>query len=121
MFWLYMNKGLWFASPRKMFLTVVNALCICIGVVMVCSPLLTAGTMANEFSVVLVCILLARRFMMIRVVLVFHVLLILRNLYLSATDCVFSYLNECFIDMATRQDMLEQYSSPFGLYICTSC
>lgn len=58
---------------------------------------------------------------MIRVVLVFHVLLILRNLYFSEINCVFSYLNECFIDMATRQDMLEQYSSPFKLYICTSC
>lgn len=64
-------------------------------------------TIANEFSVVLVCIVLARRFMMIRVVLVFHVLLILRNLYFSEIDCVFSYLNKCFIDIAIRQDMLE--------------
>lgn len=122
MFWLYMNKGLWFASPRKMFLTVVNTLCICIGVVMVCFLLLTAGTLANEFSAVLVCIVPARLFMMIRVVLVFHVLLILCNLYFIEINFVFSYLNECFIDVATRQDMPKQYTnSPFKLYVCTSC
>ena len=84
-----MNKGLWFASPRKICLTVVNALCICIGVIMVCSPLLTAGIMANELSVVLVCILLARRFMMIRVVLVFHVLLMMRNLCVLARSIAY--------------------------------
>ncbi|KAF5866034.1 hypothetical protein ETB97_001110 [Aspergillus alliaceus] len=32
MFWLYMNKGLWFSSPRKILLTMVNLLAIGVGV-----------------------------------------------------------------------------------------
>ncbi|KAL4887812.1 transmembrane amino acid transporter protein-domain-containing protein [Aspergillus ambiguus] len=34
MFWLYMNKGLWFSSPRKIFLTLLNTACIGIGIVL---------------------------------------------------------------------------------------
>lgn len=75
-----MNKGLWFSSPRKILLTFVNLTCTCIGIIMVClSSFLVVIIMANEFSVVLVCIVLARLFMMIRVVLAFHVLLLLHN------------------------------------------
>ncbi|KAJ0418655.1 transmembrane amino acid transporter protein-domain-containing protein [Aspergillus carlsbadensis] len=33
-FWLFMNKGLWFSSPRKIFLTCLNVFCFVIGVVM---------------------------------------------------------------------------------------
>ncbi|OJJ83406.1 uncharacterized protein ASPGLDRAFT_26340 [Aspergillus glaucus CBS 516.65] len=50
MFWLYMNKGLWFASPRKMLLTVVNALCICIGVVMCGLGLYSSGKAIHDDS-----------------------------------------------------------------------
>ncbi|KAB8077880.1 transmembrane amino acid transporter protein-domain-containing protein [Aspergillus leporis] len=31
MFWLHMNKGLWFSSPRKIFLTIVNLIAIGVG------------------------------------------------------------------------------------------
>lgn len=34
-FWLYLNKGKYFSSPRKMFLTVLNALIFCIGATIV--------------------------------------------------------------------------------------
>ncbi|KAF7597192.1 hypothetical protein BBP40_009532 [Aspergillus hancockii] len=33
-FWLYMNKNLWFSSPRKAFLALCNAACICVGIIM---------------------------------------------------------------------------------------
>jgi hypothetical protein len=36
-FWIYMNQGLWFSSPRKVFLTVLNVLIICIGCILVSS------------------------------------------------------------------------------------
>lgn len=34
-FWLYLNRGLWFSSPKKIFLTFVNMLCIAIGIILV--------------------------------------------------------------------------------------
>jgi hypothetical protein len=35
MFWLHMNKGLWFSSPKKIMLTLLNSLAICVGVILV--------------------------------------------------------------------------------------
>ncbi|CAG8085426.1 unnamed protein product, partial [Penicillium nalgiovense] len=34
MFWLHMNKGLWFSSPKKIMLTLLNSLAICVGVIL---------------------------------------------------------------------------------------
>ncbi len=41
-FWLFMNKGQWFSSRRKIFLTVVNAVIFCIGAVIVSSSLFSS-------------------------------------------------------------------------------
>lgn len=35
-FWLFMNWGQWFSSPKKMFLTLVNLIMFGIGLVLVC-------------------------------------------------------------------------------------
>lgn len=35
MFWLHMNKGLWFSSPKKIMLTILNVFAICVGVALV--------------------------------------------------------------------------------------
>ncbi|CAG8010930.1 unnamed protein product [Penicillium olsonii] len=35
MFWLHMNKGLWFSSPKKIMLTILNTFAICVGVALV--------------------------------------------------------------------------------------
>lgn len=40
MFWLYMNKGLWFSSPRKIALSLLNVFNIVVGACLVCFPLL---------------------------------------------------------------------------------
>lgn len=37
-FWLYLNRGRWVKSPRKVLLTMLNVLCVGIGIVLV-SPL----------------------------------------------------------------------------------
>ena len=34
-FWLFLNKGRWFKGPRKIFLTILNALIVCIGATIV--------------------------------------------------------------------------------------
>lgn len=34
-FWLYLNRGIWFESPRKVLLTMLNVLCVCIGIILV--------------------------------------------------------------------------------------
>ena len=48
-FWLYMNKGKYFSSPRKMFLTVLNALIFCIGATIVSFFLLFQNPMSLSF------------------------------------------------------------------------
>lgn len=35
MFWLYMNRGIWFSSPRKIFLTFLNFVNIAVGACLV--------------------------------------------------------------------------------------
>lgn len=35
MFWLHMNKGLWFSSPQKIMLTLLNIFAICVGIALV--------------------------------------------------------------------------------------
>jgi hypothetical protein len=35
-FWLFMNKGLWFSSPRKIALTALNVFVIAVGAAIVC-------------------------------------------------------------------------------------
>jgi hypothetical protein len=35
MFWLHMNQGLWFSSPKKIALTLLNTLAIIIGIILV--------------------------------------------------------------------------------------
>ncbi|KAL3478878.1 transmembrane amino acid transporter protein-domain-containing protein [Aspergillus californicus] len=42
-FWLFMNKGLWFSSPKKTFLTCLNCFCFIIGVVMCALGLYASG------------------------------------------------------------------------------
>jgi len=34
-FWLYMNKGLWFSSPRKIALTLLNVIIVGVGAILV--------------------------------------------------------------------------------------
>lgn len=38
MFWLHMNKGLWFSSPKKIMLTMLNTFAICVGIALVSIP-----------------------------------------------------------------------------------
>ncbi|KKK19915.1 hypothetical protein AOCH_002521 [Aspergillus ochraceoroseus] len=45
-FWLYINRGLWFSSYRKLLLTILNIACICIGVILRESRLLSAAFFA---------------------------------------------------------------------------
>ena len=96
-----------------MLLTFINVVCVCIGIVMVCLFFFLVAIMANELSVVLVCIVLARLFMMIRVMLVFHVLLLLHKCILKRGQlCIYLlFKNECLIDMVTRQDDINRHSS----------
>lgn len=35
MFWLHMNKGLWFSSPKKIMLTLLNTFAIGVGITLV--------------------------------------------------------------------------------------
>lgn len=37
MFWLRMNKGLWFSSPQRLALTLFNTFAICVGIALVSS------------------------------------------------------------------------------------
>ena len=37
MFWLHINKGLWFSSPKKIALTFLNTFAIAVGIVLVSS------------------------------------------------------------------------------------
>ncbi|KAJ5673776.1 hypothetical protein N7462_009215 [Penicillium macrosclerotiorum] len=48
MFWFYMNKGLWFSSPRKIFLTALNAFIICVGVILCALGLYTSGKSIHD-------------------------------------------------------------------------
>ncbi|KAL2838518.1 hypothetical protein BJY01DRAFT_250893 [Aspergillus pseudoustus] len=47
-FWLFMNKGQWFASPRKILLTCVNIFCFIIGVVMCGLGLYASGKAIHD-------------------------------------------------------------------------
>ncbi|EIT80970.1 hypothetical protein AO1008_09907 [Aspergillus oryzae 100-8] len=47
-FWLYMNKNLWFSSPKKILLTLFNTLCICIGIVMCGLGLYSSGKAIHD-------------------------------------------------------------------------
>ncbi|PLB55240.1 hypothetical protein P170DRAFT_399243 [Aspergillus steynii IBT 23096] len=47
-FWLWMNKGLWLSSPRKISLTLLNILCICIGVILCGLGLYTSGKAIHD-------------------------------------------------------------------------
>ncbi|KAH2633794.1 hypothetical protein KXW54_003672 [Aspergillus fumigatus] len=47
-FWLYMNKGIWFLSRRKLFLTVVNVASVCIGLVVCALGLYASGVSINH-------------------------------------------------------------------------
>ncbi|KAJ5243717.1 hypothetical protein N7489_003813 [Penicillium chrysogenum] len=44
MFWLHMNKGLWFSSPKKTMLTLLNSLAICVGVILCVLGLYASGS-----------------------------------------------------------------------------
>ncbi|KAJ5458983.1 hypothetical protein N7530_010927 [Penicillium desertorum] len=44
MFWLHMNKGLWFSSPKKIMLTLLNSLAICVGVILCVLGLYASGS-----------------------------------------------------------------------------
>ncbi|KAJ5896233.1 Amino acid transporter transmembrane [Penicillium subrubescens] len=43
MFWLHMNKGLWFSLPKKIAVTLLNAFAICVGIVLCGLGLCTSG------------------------------------------------------------------------------
>ncbi|KAH8425149.1 uncharacterized protein LDX57_002898 [Aspergillus melleus] len=47
-FWLFMNKGLWFASWRKTVLTLLNMFCILIGVIMCALGLYSSGKAIHD-------------------------------------------------------------------------
>ncbi|KAK1145248.1 hypothetical protein N8T08_004401 [Aspergillus melleus] len=47
-FWLFMNKGLWFASWRKIALTLLNMFCILIGVIMCALGLYSSGKAIHD-------------------------------------------------------------------------
>ncbi|RMJ27929.1 hypothetical protein PHISP_01197 [Aspergillus sp. HF37] len=47
-FWMYMNQGLWFSSPRKIFLTVLNVIIICIGCILCGLGLYTSGKAIHD-------------------------------------------------------------------------
>ncbi|KAG2415622.1 hypothetical protein HFD88_006813 [Aspergillus terreus] len=47
-FWLYMNKGLWFSSPRKIFLTVLNLVILGIGVTLCGLGLYVSGKALHD-------------------------------------------------------------------------
>ncbi|CAG8885792.1 unnamed protein product [Penicillium egyptiacum] len=44
MFWLHMNKGLWFSSPQEIMLTLLNSLAICVGVILCVLGLYASGS-----------------------------------------------------------------------------
>ncbi|EAU31474.1 conserved hypothetical protein [Aspergillus terreus NIH2624] len=50
MFWLFMNKGLWFSSPRKVFLTLLNTASIGIGMVLCGLGLYASGKTIHDDS-----------------------------------------------------------------------
>ncbi|KAG2416113.1 hypothetical protein HFD88_007305 [Aspergillus terreus] len=50
MFWLFMNKGLWFSSPRKVFLTLLNTASIGIGMVLCGLGLYASGKAIHDDS-----------------------------------------------------------------------
>ncbi|KAF9894026.1 hypothetical protein FE257_008998 [Aspergillus nanangensis] len=47
-FWLYMNQGLWFSSPRKVFLTVLNTISIGIGIILCGLGLYASGSAIHD-------------------------------------------------------------------------
>ncbi|KAL4786870.1 transmembrane amino acid transporter protein-domain-containing protein [Aspergillus varians] len=47
-FWLFMNKGLWFSSPRKIALTCLNVACFVIGLVMCALGLYASGKAIHD-------------------------------------------------------------------------
>ncbi|KAA8650817.1 uncharacterized protein ATNIH1004_003506 [Aspergillus tanneri] len=47
-FWLYLNKGQWFSSPKKILLTIVNTICICIGIIMCGLGLYSSGKAIHD-------------------------------------------------------------------------
>ncbi|CAI7586175.1 unnamed protein product [Penicillium bialowiezense] len=48
MFWLHMNKGLWFSSPKKIMLTMLNTFAICVGVALCVLGLYASGSAIHE-------------------------------------------------------------------------
>ncbi|KAJ5490532.1 Amino acid transporter transmembrane [Penicillium expansum] len=44
MFWLHMNKGLWFSSPKKIMLTLLNTFAICVGITLCILGLYASGS-----------------------------------------------------------------------------
>ncbi|KAL3490543.1 amino acid transporter [Aspergillus germanicus] len=47
-FWLWMNKGQWFASPRKIGLTFLNVFCICIEIILCGLGLYASGKAIHD-------------------------------------------------------------------------
>ncbi|KAJ5368429.1 Amino acid transporter transmembrane [Penicillium cataractarum] len=47
-FWLHMNKGLWFSSPKKIALTLLNTFAICVGIVLCGLGLYTSGKSIHD-------------------------------------------------------------------------
>ncbi|KAJ6142632.1 Amino acid transporter transmembrane [Penicillium samsonianum] len=44
MFWLHMNKELWFSSPKKIMLTLLNTFAICVGITLCVLGLYASGS-----------------------------------------------------------------------------
>ncbi|CAG8924732.1 unnamed protein product [Penicillium salamii] len=48
MFWLHMNKGLWFSSPKKIMLTILNTFAICVGIALCVLGLYASGSAIHD-------------------------------------------------------------------------
>jgi hypothetical protein len=79
MFWLHMNKGLWFSSPKKIMLKILNVFSICVGVALVSHttviPLTLKRSFTDKNSVSSASMLQDQLFIIVLAALVFHVLL----------------------------------------------
>ena len=72
-YWLHMNYGQWWSSPRKSALTIINMVIFCIGAAMVSFAPLIVAAIADFSSAGWVCTRQARRSMTIRPGAAFHV------------------------------------------------